>query len=267
MSIVSWYSQNQIFDENEVDILNQFYAFMQADDIKSVRYLLRTYDVFNKLDSRRLNFLFHIPGYKFTKRNNQLTLYKPVDLRHKNLSPESESEDNNETLQTSLLEQIPNSQITNTSNNLDLELFNNLKQEILQIQDSLQKQHEEHNRSTQQSSEINNQFCSKIDQIELKVNEIVNVINSILFQMNESKINKTTFGTINYEPEKEGEKALNYLKSQRKSKYPGDPVPLSAHATFQPNPNIKRPKNTTEEFFKQHPELQHLLKYVNKSTD
>ena len=85
MSIVSWYSQNQIFDENEVDILNQFYAFMQADDIKSVRYLLRTYDVFNKLDSRRLNFLFHIPGYKFTKQNNQLTLYKPVGLQRQNL--------------------------------------------------------------------------------------------------------------------------------------------------------------------------------------
>ena len=85
--------------------------------------------------------------------------------------------------------------------------------------------------------------------------------------MNQSQRNKTPFSTIDYSPEKEGEKALNFLKSQRKSKYPGDPVPLSAHATFQPNPNIKRPKNTTEEFFKQHPERQHLLKYVNKSTD
>ena len=58
MSIVSWYSQNQIFDENEVDILNQFNVFMQADEIKSVQYLLRINDIFNKLDSRRLNFYF-----------------------------------------------------------------------------------------------------------------------------------------------------------------------------------------------------------------
>lgn len=92
MAIVSWYSPNQLFDENEAQILNQFNGFLQTGDIKSVRYLLRTYNVFNKLDSRSLNFLFHIPGYKFTKRNGQLTLYKPLDRKTKLIIEEDDNE-------------------------------------------------------------------------------------------------------------------------------------------------------------------------------
>lgn len=187
MSIVSWYSQNQIFDENEVDILNQFNVFMQADEIKSVRYLLRIYDIFNKLDSRRLNFLFHIPGYKFTKRNDQLTLYKPLDRKAKATitepveNDERFDEDNkSESSKTRLFEQLPNSQIDNERNNIDLELFTNLKQEILQIQDSLQKQHEINNQLCSKNNEIT-KCLSRQDEIELKVNEIVNVINSIVY--------------------------------------------------------------------------------------
>ena len=69
-----------MFDENEAEILNQFRNYLLTNNIKAARCLLRTYNVFNKLDSRRLNELFHIPKYKFTKRNNVMTMYKPIGI-------------------------------------------------------------------------------------------------------------------------------------------------------------------------------------------
>lgn len=85
--------------------------------------------------------------------------------------------------------------------------------------------------------------------------------------MNQLQINNTPFSTINYSPKRESERALNYIKSQRESKYPDDPNTLSAHVTFGPISDIKRPKNTTEDFYKQHPELNHLPNYINKSKE
>ena len=67
--------------------------------------------------------------------------------------------------------------------------------------------------------------------------------------------------TVNHFPKKEGEAALNYAMSQRESKYKEEPKPLSAYSTFE------RHKNTTEKLYEHHPELHHLLNYINIITD
>ena len=74
---------------------------------------------------------------------------------------------------------------------------------------------------------------------------------------------KSSNNTVNHFPKKEGESALNYVKSQRESKYKEGPKPFSAYATFEPIPNIKRSKNTIAEFYKQREkEKQHEIQKI-----
>ena len=116
----------------------------------------------------------------------------------------------------------------------------------MQIQDVVQNQ-----------QETNKQF-------ELKLDDIVNLISTLVISMQQSRNNtpyKSSNIIINHFPIKEGESALNYVRSQRESKYKEEPKTLSANSSFE------RHKNTTGGFYKQHPELHHLLNYINSITD
>ena len=94
---------------------------MLTNNLKAVRYLLRTYNVFNKLDSRRLNELFHIPNYKFTKRNNEMTMYKPIGRtsgRKTKLITAEDKEQQSNVSEDSLFNEQPNLMISLTKKSL-----------------------------------------------------------------------------------------------------------------------------------------------------
>lgn len=66
-------------EQDDKHLYDQFYHYLSTKDIKNARKMLRDYNIFNDLSSRELNKQYNLDNYKFTKRNGELTLYKPVD--------------------------------------------------------------------------------------------------------------------------------------------------------------------------------------------
>lgn len=66
-------------EQDNHQLFDQFYAYLSTKDIKNARKMLREYNIFNNLSSRELNKQYNLDNYKFTKRNGELTLYKPID--------------------------------------------------------------------------------------------------------------------------------------------------------------------------------------------
>lgn len=64
---------------SETALMEQFYNYLHENNIKEARRMLRTYNCFNKLNTRQLNKEYPLNGYKFTKRGDALTLYKPIE--------------------------------------------------------------------------------------------------------------------------------------------------------------------------------------------
>ena len=67
----------------ENELIEQFYNYLRENNIKEARRLLRTYSCFSKLNTRQLNKDYPLNGYKFTKRGDVLTLYKPIEKTDK----------------------------------------------------------------------------------------------------------------------------------------------------------------------------------------
>ncbi|KAK8836130.1 hypothetical protein M9Y10_039943 [Tritrichomonas musculus] len=65
------------FTENE--LIEQFYNYLRDNNIKEACRLLRTYNCLNKLNTRQLNKDYPLNHYKFTKRGDVLTIYKPIE--------------------------------------------------------------------------------------------------------------------------------------------------------------------------------------------
>lgn len=78
-------NNNNIDDSglSETALMEQFYNYLRENNIKEARRLLRTYDCFGKLNTRQLNKEYPLNGYKFTKRGDVLTLYKPIEKTDK----------------------------------------------------------------------------------------------------------------------------------------------------------------------------------------
>lgn len=242
-----WYSSSITFDENATELLNEFRAYLLNNDVKSARKLMKTYDIFNQLDSRRLNKIFNIPGFKFTKRDNQLTLYKPITTnKHKDIIPTTELEELHPTT-TSSYESIPAEETkqdclqAQQSCNMNEELLQQLHEQINSFMQSVQLKFNEFGDS-------HNHIVHYINEHENKINCIENIINNCNIQSIPRKISPLT---INNEPIHKGEDAMNYVKMLHRPKEYQEEKPLSAYATFEPVQRIKRPKNTTEAFYKQ----------------
>ena len=77
-------SANSVDDTN-ASLFDEFYRYLSDKDIKNARKMLREYNIFNNLKSRKLNEDYDLGEYKFTKRDGELTLYKkPKIINHNN---------------------------------------------------------------------------------------------------------------------------------------------------------------------------------------
>ncbi len=75
-------SANSVDDTN-ASLFDEFYRYLSDKDIKNARKMLREYNIFNNLKSRKLNEDYDLGEYKFTKRDGELTLYKkPKIINH-----------------------------------------------------------------------------------------------------------------------------------------------------------------------------------------
>ena len=107
---------NPTNDPTNKELFDEFYGYLNNKDVKGARKMLREYNIFNNLKSRKLNEDYDLDGYKFTKRNGELTLYKPPvpkpsvstnETNHGTLeSPMSVIKQ--ERISTPLIDQVPN---------------------------------------------------------------------------------------------------------------------------------------------------------------
>lgn len=84
----------------ENELIEQFYNYLRDNNIKEARRLLRTYSCFSKLNTRQLNKDYPLNGYKFTKRGDVLTLYKPIEKTDKETDKHGPIEDITNRLET-----------------------------------------------------------------------------------------------------------------------------------------------------------------------
>lgn len=76
-------SANSVVDDTNASLFDEFYRYLSDKDIKNARKMLREYNIFNNLKSRKLNEDYDLGEYKFTKRDGELTLYKkPKIINH-----------------------------------------------------------------------------------------------------------------------------------------------------------------------------------------
>ena len=107
---------NPTNDPTNKELFDEFYGYLNNKDVRGARKMLREYNIFNNLKSRKLNEDYDLDGYKFTKRNGELTLYKPPvpkpnvstnETNHGTLeSPMSVTKQ--ERIPTPLIDQVPN---------------------------------------------------------------------------------------------------------------------------------------------------------------
>ena len=111
----------------ESALMEQFYNSLRENNIKEARRLLRTYDCFGKLNTRQLNKDYPLNGYKFTKRGDALTLYKPIEKVDKE-PPKEESTNEIANRLTELEEQLNDyaNRHTHEIRNIRNQVFNNL---------------------------------------------------------------------------------------------------------------------------------------------
>lgn len=134
----------------ENELIEQFYNYLRENNIKEARRLLRTYNCFNKLNTRQLNKDYPLNGYKFTKRGDVLTLYKPIEKPDKETNKRESIED-----------------IANRLEALEERLrehTNKYEHDLITIR-------------TQFNYNIN-----KITEIKDSLNKVINVINQMLYQ-------------------------------------------------------------------------------------
>ena len=112
--------------------------------------MLRTYSCFSKLNTRQLNKDYPLKGYKFTKRGDALTIYKPIEKTDKETNKHESIEDITNRLET-LEEQLR-------------EHTNKYEHDLITIR-------------TQFKNNIN-----KINEIKDSLNTVINVINQMLNQ-------------------------------------------------------------------------------------
>ena len=134
----------------EDELIEQFYNYLRENNIKEARRLLRTYNCFNKLNTRQLNKDYPLNGYKFTKRGDVLTLYKPIEKTDKETNKRESIEDIANRLEA-LEEQLR-------------EHTNKYEHDLITIR-------------TQFKNNIN-----KINEIKDSLNTVINVINQMLNQ-------------------------------------------------------------------------------------
>lgn len=239
MNEMSWYSNNIKFNDDDENVLDQFRACIELNDIKGMRELMRSYAVFNQLDTRKLNKLFKIPGYKFTKRNDQLTLYKPITKTMlTSHSDENESVNVNEGFNSSDEQDEQDEQDEHEQdeheqqqqpNNFVIDALNEIRQEI------------EHNKK-----ELQQQHGSLIHAIEQKLSEITNVLN----QHSQTINNILQIPQVPLQQEKYIDKRLySYLDTDKPHRF-NEQKPMSAYATQQPKPKPS-PTNTAAAFREQ----------------
>lgn len=134
----------------ENELIEQFYNYLRENNIKEARRLLRTYNCFNKLNTRQLNKDYPLNGYKFTKRGDVLTLYKPIEKPDRETNKRESIED-----------------IANRLEALEERLrehTNKYEHDLITIR-------------TQFNYNIN-----KITEIKDSLNKVINVINQMLYQ-------------------------------------------------------------------------------------
>lgn len=134
----------------ENELIEQFYNYLRENNIKEARRLLRTYNCFNKLNTRQLNKDYPLNGYKFTKRGDVLTLYKPIEKPNRETNKRESIEDIANRLEA-LEEQLR-------------EHTNKYEHDLITIR-------------TQFNYNIN-----KINEIKDSLNKVINVINQMLYQ-------------------------------------------------------------------------------------
>lgn len=134
----------------EDELIEQFYNYLRENNIKEARRLLRTYNCFNKLNTRQLNKDYPLNGYKFTKRGDVLTLYKPIEKPDRETNKRESIEDIANRLEA-LEEQLR-------------EHTNKYEHDLITIR-------------TQFNYNIN-----KITEIKDSLNKVINVINQMLYQ-------------------------------------------------------------------------------------
>ena len=134
----------------ENELIEQFYNYLRENNIKEARRLLRTYNCFNKLNTRQLNKDYPLNGYKFTKRGDVLTIYKPIEKTDKETNKHESIEDITNRLET-LEEQLR-------------EHTNKYEHDLITIR-------------TQFKYNVN-----KINEIKDSLNTVINVINQMLNQ-------------------------------------------------------------------------------------
>ena len=255
---MTWYSDNIKFDDDDAEILNQFHECVEANDIKGARKLLRSYAIFNQLDTRKLNKLLSIPGYRFAKRNDQLTLYKPVNKEEKNKFVELENLLHDDSLCVS----SKHKGLTNLSkheqeteheqqrfvnepgtsgpqpNEFVIETLAELRESIKQNRIELEREQEQ-------------AHIGLIHAVEQKLSEIIDlvnqhnvILNNILQQQTQAQTHhaNTTCKHIDNRP-------YSYIKSDVPSRF-DEGKPLSAYSTQQSKPK-PAPTNTAAAFREQ----------------
>ena len=232
MNEMSWYSNNIKFNDDDENVLDQFRVCIELNDIKGMRELMRSYAVFNQLDTRKLNKLVKIPGYKFTKRNDQLTLYKPITKTmltshsDENESVNVNDSDENESVNANDSDEHEQQQ---QPNNFVIDALNELRSEIEQNKKELQQQH-----------------GSLIHAIEQKLSEITNVLNHHSQIIN----NILQIPQVPLQQEKYIDKRpYSYLDTDKPHRF-NEQKPMSAYANQQPKPKPS-PTNTAAAFREQ----------------
>ena len=258
--MTDWHPHNFNLDDNASNVLNQFQACLEANDIKGARELMRTYSVFNQLNTRKLNKLFHIPGYKFTKRNEQLTLYKPLHAHQQEESiDESVNESVDESVDESAVDDESVDEPLSGSASVDepLRRFHRPEQSSRvelaheSLNDIHQKMQQMKNNIDVISKQMNYKHESLYNAVERKIDELTDSMNRIIAVVNSHQqqlecLTQKPTPMPQMKPRIDN-RPYHYIKADGVNSRYDEQKPMSAYSTQKPQPK-QPPKNTAAVF-------------------